>query len=113
MTGGARDRRAESAPRSYAGIRVYCDESNTERGKPHPVYGAILVPLDYVPEVQRELKEWRHREAIHGELKWNKPDGYRRLAKYKSLIDLLFSLAGHRQLLQFKAIILDRRAPEY
>ena len=50
---------------------------------------------------------------MRGELKWEKVHGGLRLKKYKSLVDLLFSLARQRQLLHFKAIILDRRAPEY
>lgn len=95
------------------GFRVYCDESNTDGGKPHPVYGAILVALDDILTVQREIKDWRQREGIHDEIKWHKVHGCPRLTKYKSLVDLLFSLAKRRQLLQFKAIILDRRAPEY
>lgn len=96
-----------------SGYRVYCDESNTDSHKPNPVYGAILVSLDHIRTVQRELKEWRHDEGMHGELKWTKVDGVVRLAKYKSLVDLLFKLSRQRRLLQFKAIILDRRAPEY
>ena len=100
-------------PIRRSGYRVYCDESNTEGGKPYPVYGAILVPLDHILAVQREIKEWRHREGVHDELKWNKLHGSRRLAQYKSLVDLLFGLSRHRELLHFKAIVLDRRAPEY
>jgi hypothetical protein len=100
-------------PPKLRGFRVYCDESNTDGNKAYPVYGAILVSLDNILEVQRELKEWRQREDMHGEIKWNKLDGGRRLAKYKSLVDLLFTLARQRELLQFKAIVLDRRAPEY
>jgi hypothetical protein len=100
-------------PRKLRGFRVYCDESNTDGNKPYPVYGAILVSLDHILEVQRELHEWRHKEDMPGELKWNKLDGGLRLAKYKSLVDLLFTLARRRELLQFKAIVLDKRAPEY
>ena len=100
------------ANRKPSGYRVYCDESNTDGRKPHPVYGAILVALDDIPTVQREIKEWRDREDMHGELKWEKVRGGLRLKKYKSLVELLFSLARHRQLIQFKAIILDRHAPE-
>lgn len=99
--------------RKLSGFRVYCDESNTDGGKRHPVYGAILVALDDLPTVQREIAAWRQREGIHGELKWEKMRGGLRLKKYKSLVELLFSLARHRQLIQFKAIILDRHAPEY
>jgi hypothetical protein len=100
-------------PPKLRGFRVYCDESNTDGNKPYPVYGAILVSLDNILEVQHELKEWRHREGMHGEIKWNKLDGGLRLAKYKSLIDLLFTLANKRELLQFKAIVMDKRAHEY
>src|SRR5215216_1541000 len=99
--------------RKLSGFRVYCDESNTDSHKPYPVYGAILVALDDIREVQRELADWRRREDMHGELKWEKVRGGLRLTKYKSLVDLLFSLARQRQLLHFKAIILDRHAPEY
>jgi hypothetical protein len=99
--------------RKLSGFRVYCDESNTDSHKPYPVYGAILVALDHIQEVQRELAQWRSDEGMHGELKWEKVHGGLRLRKYKSLVDLLFRLARQRQLLQFKAIILDRRSPEY
>ncbi len=95
------------------GFRVYCDESNTDGGKRHPVYGAILVSLDNIITLQNEIKAWRRREAMPGELKWTKVDGCLRLAKYKSLVDLLFKLARQREILHFKAIILDTRAPEY
>jgi Protein of unknown function (DUF3800) len=101
------------APQMLQGFRVYCDESNTDGGKRHPVYGAILVALDNIQIVQRELKEWRRREQMHGELAWTTVGGGLRLKKYKSLIDLVFTLARQRQLLQFKAIVLDTRAPEY
>jgi hypothetical protein len=37
--------------RKRSGYRVYCDESNTDSHKPHPVYGAILVALDDIREV--------------------------------------------------------------
>src|SRR3954471_20734049 len=53
------------------------------------------------------------REGMHGELKWNKLQGHLRLLKYKSLVDLLFTLARRRELLHFKAIVLDRSSPEY
>ena len=43
------------ASRQFRGFRVYCDESNTEGGKPYLVYGAILVSLDNIREVQREI----------------------------------------------------------
>ena len=99
--------------RKLSGYRVYCDESNTDSHKPHPVYGAILVAVDDLREVQQELADWRRREEMHGELKWEKVRGGLRLKKYKSLVELLFSLSRQRQLLHFKAIILDRRAPEY
>jgi hypothetical protein len=99
--------------RKITGFRVYCDESNTDGNKPHPVYGAILVAKEDIREVQRELAEWRRREQMHGELKWEKVRGGFRLRKYKSLVDLLFLLIKRRRLLQFKAIILDKRAPEY
>ena len=57
--------------RNLSGFRVYCDESNTDGRKRHPVYGAILVSLDDIRTVQRAIKEWRDREGIHDELKWN------------------------------------------
>lgn len=101
------------AYRQLQGFRVYCDESNTDGRKPYPVYGAILVSLDNIRKVQQELADWRRREEMPGELKWEKVRGGLRLKKYKSLVDLLFSLSRQRRLLHFKAIILDRRAPEY
>ena len=61
--------------RQLSGYRVYCDESNTDGRKPHPVYGAILVALDDIREVQQELADWRSREEMHGELKWEKVRG--------------------------------------
>jgi hypothetical protein len=101
------------ASRQLSGFRVYCDESNTDGRKRHPVYGAILIALDDIREVQQELADWRRREEMHGELKWEKVRGGLRLRKYKSLVNLLFSLARQRRLLQFKAIVLDKHAPEY
>ncbi len=101
-----------AAPPKLKGFRVYCDESNTDGGKAYPVYGAILVSLDDIRQVQQELADWRLREEMHGELKWVKVRPGLLLKKYKSLVDLLFRLARQRQL-HFKAIILDRRAPEY
>jgi hypothetical protein len=53
--------------------------------KPHPVYGAILVALDDIPTVQSEIKDWRNREGLHGELKWQKVHGGLLFKKYKSL----------------------------
>jgi len=103
-----------NAPRQLSGYRVYCDESNTDGNKRHPVYGAILVALEDVEEVQRAIKSWRDEAGIHGEFKWHIMDGGRLLAKYKLLVDLLVDdLARHRRLLQFKAIIMDKSAAEY
>lgn len=85
--------------RKLSGYRVYCDESNTDSHKAHPVYGAILVALNDIRAVQQELAEWRRREEMQGELKWEKVRGRLRLKKYKSLVDLLLSLARQRQLL--------------
>ena len=84
-----------AATRQFKGFRVYCDESNTDSGKPHPVYGAILVSLDDIREAHREIRDWRQREEMHGELAWTKVDGGLRLKKYKSLVDLLFALASN------------------
>jgi hypothetical protein len=95
------------------GFRVYCDESNTDGRKAHPIYGAILVSLNNIRTVQREIKEWRHRERMHGELKWETMHGRLKLAQYKSLVDLLLTLSKRRRLMHFKAIVLDTRAPEY
>jgi hypothetical protein len=105
--------RMADAYRQLKGFRVYCDESNTDGSKRHPVYGAILVSLDNIRKVQQELADWRRREEMHGELKWEKVRGGLRLKKYKSLVELLLSLSKQRRLLHFKAIILDRHTPEY
>ena len=40
---------ASVAYRKLKFFRVYCDESNTDGRKRHPVYGAILVALDNLP----------------------------------------------------------------
>jgi hypothetical protein len=101
-------------PRKVSGFRVYCDESNTEGSKRHPVYGAILIAWEDIETVRREIADWRQREQFHGEIKWERMRGGLQLNQYKSLVDLLFSLIKHRKLFfQFKAIILDRHAPEY
>jgi hypothetical protein len=100
-------------PRKLSGFRVYGDESNTDGGRPHPVCGAILVPLDSIKKVQREIQDWREPEGMHGELKWIKVHGWWRLAKYKSFVDLLVSLTKKREVMHFKAIILDVRDPKY
>jgi hypothetical protein len=68
-------RRMAVVLRKPTGYRVYCDESNTEGGKPHPVYGAVLVALHDIRTVQQELADWRRREEMHGELKWEKVRG--------------------------------------
>ena len=52
-------------PVKRKGYRVYCDESNTDGRKRHPIYGAILVAPDHLPTVQREIADWRQRERIH------------------------------------------------
>jgi hypothetical protein len=103
-----------AALRKVSGYRVYCDESNTDGNKRHPVYGAILVALEHIEEVQREIKHWRLKAGMAGELKWEKVHGGDRLAKYKSLVDLVIDdLARRRRLLHFKAIVMDKRAAEY
>ena len=73
------------AYRTLRGYRVYCDESNTDSHKPHPVYGAILVALDDIRTVQQELSDWRRREDMHGELKWEKVHGGLRFKKVQVL----------------------------
>ena len=62
---------AEAFPK-LSGFRVYCDESNTDGRKAHPVYGAFLVALDDIRQVQQQLSDWRRREKMHGQLKWEK-----------------------------------------
>lgn len=100
-------------PPKLKGLRAYCDESNTDGKKTHPVYGAILIPLDNVRKVQRAITEWRQREQMHSELKWERMHGGLKLVKFKSFVDLLMTLIKRRRLMHFKAIILDRRAPAY
>ena len=95
--------------RKLSGFRVYCDESNTDGTKRHPVYGAILVALDDLPTVQHEIADWRNREEMHGELKWEKVRGGLRLKKYKSLVELLFSLARRRQLIQYQTQVRSQQ----
>src|SRR4051794_29363494 len=86
-----------NSPRKLRGFRVYGDESNTDGRKPYPVYGAILVSLDNIQKVQREIQDWRLQEGMHGELKWTKVDGGLRLKKYKSLVDLLLKLTRQQE----------------
>jgi hypothetical protein len=78
---GKDPRRMAVAVRKLSGFRVYCDESNTDSHKPYPVYGAILVAPDDIRKVQQELADWRRREEMHGELKWEKVHGGLRLKK--------------------------------
>jgi hypothetical protein len=99
--------------RKIASFRVYCDESNTDGNKRHPVYGAILVAVEDIRQVQSEIAQWRIDAGMRGEIKWETAKGGRKLAKYKLLVDLLVDLSKRRRLLQFKAIIMDIRAPEY
>jgi hypothetical protein len=70
--------------------------------------------VEDIEEVQTEITNWRIKSGMHGELKWERVRGGYRLAKYKSLVDLLVDeLARRRHRLHFKAIIMDKRAPEY
>jgi hypothetical protein len=99
------------APPQFRGFHVYCDESNTDSGKPHPVYGGVLVSVNNLATVERAIADWRAREQMDGELAWTKvvPGRY---DKYESLIDLFFMLC-RKGLLHFKAIVLDTRDPKY
>jgi hypothetical protein len=54
--------------RSFRGFRVYCDESNTDGGKPHPIYGGILVPMSNLATIERAIANWRTEERMYGEL---------------------------------------------
>jgi hypothetical protein len=94
------------------GFHVYCDESNTDRRKPHPVFGGILVAVNNLDTVQGEIAKWRSKEQMSGELAWTKVGGFYR--QYRSLIDLFFVLSSkQRGLIHFKAFVLDIRTPEY
>jgi hypothetical protein len=99
-------------PPQFKGFHVYCDESNTDGGKRHPVYGGILVSVNNLATVERAIADWRAKERMHGELAWTKVVPGERYAKYKSLVDLFFNLSRGR-LMHFKAIVLDTRDPKY
>jgi hypothetical protein len=100
------------APRQIRGFHVYCDESNTDGRKQFPVYGGILIAVNNLATVQRAITDWRIREEMLREIKWNKVDRGPRLAKYTSLVDLFFMLS-RKGLMHFKAIVLDVRDPKY
>jgi hypothetical protein len=99
-------------PRKISGFHVYCDESNTDSHKRYMVYGGILVSLDNLPKVERELANWRVENKIRTELAWTKVSGGK-YAEYKSLVDLFFSLSSIRRIVHFKAIVLDTVGPQY
>jgi hypothetical protein len=100
------------AYRQLRGFHVYCDESNTDSGKRHPIYGGILVSVNNLATVDRAIAHWRAKEQMHGEFAWTKvvPGRY---AKYKSLVDLFLILCSTDRLMHFKAIVLDTGTPEY
>ena len=100
------------AYRQLRGFHVYCDESNTDSGKRHPIYGGILVSVNNLATVDRAIAHWRAKEQMHGELAWTKVDPGR-YAKYKSLVDLFLILCSTDRLMHFKAIVLDTGTPEY
>jgi hypothetical protein len=60
------------AARQHRGFQVYCDESNTDGGKPFPIDGGILVSVNNLATVERAIANWRTKEQMHGELAWTK-----------------------------------------
>lgn len=89
---------------------VYCDESRQTADR-FMVFGGIIVPATNVEAFNQAMKLWRDSNRMHAELKWGKVSNAK-LAEYKSLVDLFFSLAGQDSL-HFKAVVFDTSQIDY
>lgn len=91
-------------------LHVYCDESRQTQDR-YMVFGGIVISAASVPSFNQAMALWREGQNMRAELKWSKVSN-QKLAQYKSLIDLFFSIAG-KGTLHFKSVIFDTRQIDY
>jgi hypothetical protein len=91
-------------------LHVYCDESRQTQDR-YMVFGGIIVHATAVEPFNQAMNLWRDAQKMHAELKWVKVSD-NKLAEYKSLMDLFFSLAGKNQL-HFKSVVFDTSLIDY
>ena len=91
-------------------LHVYCDESRQTQDR-YMVFGGIVVYASAVEAFSQAMTLWRDGQNMHAELKWTKVSN-QKVAEYKSLVDLFFSLAGKNQL-HFKSIVFDTTQIDY
>ncbi|NLE37223.1 MAG: DUF3800 domain-containing protein [Pirellulaceae bacterium] len=91
-------------------LHVYCDESRQTQDR-FMVFGGLVVHASAVEAFNKAMALWRDAHSMHAELKWTKVSG-KKLAEYRSLVDLFFSLAGKNQL-HFKSVVFDTTQIDY
>ncbi len=91
--------------------KIFCDESNHLKYKNNPtlsssvmVLGAIRIPSEYMPFVNRHIKYLKHKHRHHKELKWTKLIASQR-AFYDELIDFFFDNPN----LRFQALVVPNK----
>jgi len=75
------------------------------------VFGGILIEGRSLPAFNQAIGVWRQANRMHAELKWAKVSG-QKLAEYKLLVDLFFSLAG-RGGPCFRSVVFDTSQIDY
>ena len=88
-------------------FHVYCDESRQTQDR-HMVFGGIILPAEALAPFNDAMSLWRKSQNLMAELKWTKVSG-QKLAEYKSLVDLFFSVSGT---LRFRSVVFwDESSP--
>lgn len=75
------------------------------------VFGGIIIPAANVEKFQQAMDLWRDSHNMHAEVKWTKVSN-QKLAEYRALIDLFFSVAGNG-VLAFKSVVFDSGEIDY
>lgn len=75
------------------------------------VFGGIIVSDAMLTRFHQKMQEWRGRERMTAELKWNKVSA-QKYSEYVSLVDLFFHQATQRLLL-FKSVVFDTYEIDY
>jgi len=57
---------------SGAIYHIYCDESCTEKGHSHMVFGGVMARTDTAQEFRNTISQWRDSCHMRGEMKWTK-----------------------------------------
>lgn len=91
-------------------LHVYCDESRQTQDR-YMVFGGIIIRASALEPFNQAMKLWRDAQNMHAELKWTKVSN-QKLAEYKSLVDLFFSLAGRNQV-HFRSVVFDTTQIDY